>query len=166
MLANIGRAITGVVPSVQDRLARSAAELVATLAADCASRLVADARPATQSLFDRITDSIESTLGDPDLGPQAIADQNGVSLRYLHQLFQRQGTTVGRWIRSRRLDAARRELARPDALRREVSAVAARWGFTSASHFSRAFRETYGISPVQWRTQARAAAHSEQGHGA
>ncbi|GAA4623760.1 helix-turn-helix domain-containing protein [Actinoallomurus vinaceus] len=155
LLTGIGREISGVAVPVQDHLARTAADLLAVLAADHAARLVPGTRPPTQSLFDRITASVEASLSDPDLSPQVIADQNGVSLRYLHQLFQRQGSTVSGWIRGRRLDAAHQELARPDAARREISAVAARWGFTNASHFSRAFREAYGMSPIQWRGQAR-----------
>ncbi|MFJ9443191.1 helix-turn-helix domain-containing protein [Kitasatospora sp. NPDC101235] len=137
---------------VRERAARVVADLLATLAADHATRTVPeDGRSATQPLFDRITASIEASLGDPDLSPRAIADQHGVSLRYLHQLFQRQGDTVGGWIRRRRLEAARRELARPDATRRAISAVATQWGFVSASHFSRTFRDAYGMSPNQWR---------------
>ncbi|MFF2502388.1 helix-turn-helix domain-containing protein [Streptomyces sp. NPDC058067] len=32
--------------------------------------------------------------------------------------------------------------------------MVARWGFISPSHFSRAFREMYGMSPTQWRRAA------------
>jgi AraC-like DNA-binding protein len=35
-----------------------------------------------------------------------------------------------------------------------VSAIAARWGLTSAASFSRAFRVAYGVSPVEYRRSA------------
>ncbi|MFH9353622.1 helix-turn-helix domain-containing protein [Kitasatospora sp. NPDC017646] len=138
---------------VREQAGRALADLLATLAADHVARTVSDGRSAAQPLFERITASVEDSLGDPDLSPQAIADRHGVSLRYLHQLFQRQGDTVGGWIRRRRLEAARLELARPGTTRRTISAVATHWGFISASHFSRAFRDAYGMSPNQWRAE-------------
>ncbi|MCX4767208.1 helix-turn-helix domain-containing protein [Streptomyces sp. NBC_01275] len=35
-----------------------------------------------------------------------------------------------------------------------VAAVAQRWGFTSPSHFSRAFRDAHGMSPREWQAQS------------
>jgi AraC-like DNA-binding protein len=32
--------------------------------------------------------------------------------------------------------------------------VAQRWGFSSPSHFSRTFRDTYGMSPSAWQASA------------
>ncbi|MDX2681609.1 AraC family transcriptional regulator [Streptomyces sp. NY05-11A] len=34
---------------------------------------------------------------------------------------------------------------------RTIAAVAGRWGFLSAAHFSRVFRSAYGLSPREWR---------------
>ncbi|MFF0292051.1 helix-turn-helix domain-containing protein [Kitasatospora sp. NPDC004614] len=153
LLANVGAALGGASPAVQEQIARAVAELLAALAVDHVARTGLDGRCAAPSLFDRITASVEASLGDPTLSPQTIADRHGVSLRYLHQLFQRRGDTVGGWIRGRRLAAARQELACPDDPGRTIAAVAAHWGFASASHFSRAFREAYGMSPKQWRTE-------------
>lgn len=34
---------------------------------------------------------------------------------------------------------------------RTIAAVANRWGFMSATHFSRVFRAAYGMSPSEWR---------------
>ncbi|MFE9921639.1 helix-turn-helix domain-containing protein [Streptomyces sp. NPDC005774] len=133
----------------RDELARIAVEILATLAMEAVSR-----RPAP-ALWERITASVQARLQDPGLTPQDIADQHGISLRYLHRLFQMQGTTVNTWVRTRRLEAAREELSQDGATHRSIGAVAARWGFTNPSHFSRTFRETYGVSPVQWRGEHR-----------
>ncbi|MFJ5724804.1 helix-turn-helix domain-containing protein [Streptomyces sp. NPDC093149] len=129
----------------RDHLARIAAETLATLALEQVG-----SRPAP-ALWERITASVQARVQDPGLSPQSIADQHGISLRYLHRLFQLQGTTVNAWVRTRRLESAREELATAGADHRSIAAVAARWGFTNPSHFSRTFRETYGMSPVQWR---------------
>lgn len=148
--------IADAAPALREPLARAAADVIGSAVAEHVSgnrRAAADPR---QVLLDRVKASIEDRLGDPDLNPQDIADQHHVSLRYLHLLFQREGTTVNGWIRERRLESARRDLSAPDARRRSVAAVAARWGFVNASHFSRAFREAFGVPPVQWRSHGRA----------
>ncbi|MGA6159671.1 helix-turn-helix domain-containing protein [Stenotrophomonas sp. NPDC087984] len=142
--------VTRATATRREQLARTVVEILATVALEQAG-----GQPES-ALWERITASVRTRLGESGLAPQDIADQHGISLRYLHRLFQRQGTTVGAWVRTRRLEAAREELARPGAAHRSIAAVAARWGFTSPSHFSRAFRETYGMSPAQWRRSAGA----------
>ncbi|MEU9384475.1 helix-turn-helix domain-containing protein [Streptomyces sp. NPDC048279] len=140
-------------PARREQLARTAAEILATVALDQAGR---QPEPA---LWERITASAAARLGESGLTPRDLADQHAISLRYLHLLFQRHGTTVGAWLRTRRLEAAREELARPGSAHRSIAAVAARWGFTSPSHFSRAFRAAYGLSPAQWRRTAAENVH-------
>ena len=99
----------------------------------------------------RIHAFIQEHLGDPELSPAAIAAANHISLRLLHKLFQEQGQTVAGWIRARRLERCRRDLLDPAQAACPVAAVAARWGFRSAIHFSRLFRATYGLPPHEYR---------------
>ncbi|MFE0449729.1 helix-turn-helix domain-containing protein [Streptomyces sp. NPDC058914] len=98
---------------------------------------------------------IQRHLGDPELSPSAIATAHNISLRSLHRLFGDQGTTVAGWIRTRRLERCRRDLADPLLQARPVRAIAARWGFTDPAHFSRAFRTAYGLSPREHRRLSR-----------
>jgi AraC-like DNA-binding protein len=35
-----------------------------------------------------------------------------------------------------------------------VRVIAANWGFQDAAHFSRAFRDAFGVSPSDWRRTA------------
>jgi AraC-like DNA-binding protein len=72
-------------------------------------------------------------------------------VRYLHKLFQNDGTTVSQWVRQRRLNVSRQELGRTSNRRLTVAAVARRLGFISPSHFSRVFRDAYGMSPSEWQ---------------
>jgi AraC-like DNA-binding protein len=107
----------------------------------------------------RIRAFIEQRLADPELTPATIAAEHHISLRYLHKLFHGQGITVAGWIRDRRLERCRRDLADPTLTARPISAVAARWGFTNPAHFSQAFRAAYGLSPRQFREHHTGTSH-------
>ncbi|MEV4002877.1 helix-turn-helix domain-containing protein [Actinomadura sp. NPDC049753] len=104
-------------------------------------------------LMAQIFSFIRRNLGDPQLTPDAIASAHHISLRYLHKLFHQEGHTVAGWIRERRLERCLRDLADPRLADRPINAIAARWGFGSAAHFSQVFRGAYGLSPGQFRRQ-------------
>ncbi|MFJ9443176.1 helix-turn-helix domain-containing protein [Kitasatospora sp. NPDC101235] len=137
-----------------NHLARSVSDIVAILVSELLEREGPERAGGSAELLARIRAHIEENLADPDLAPEAIARSQHISVRYLHKLFQQDGTTVGQWVRQRRLDACRRELERPSRRQTSVSAVAHRWGFVSHSHFSRAFRGAYGVSPREWQAYA------------
>jgi AraC-like DNA-binding protein len=114
----------------------------------------------------RIQAFIEIHLGDPDLSPERIARANAVSVRYLHKLFEAEGATVCEWIRHRRLEHCRRDLADP-ALRSEtIVTIAGRWGLTNGAHFSRIFRDAYSCSPREFRKAAGTLASGRVGMSA
>ncbi|MGW4380995.1 helix-turn-helix domain-containing protein [Kitasatospora sp. NPDC004531] len=147
-----------------NHLARSVCDIVAILVTELLEQEAPEHPTGAGEMLARLREHIEENLTDPDLSPESIARSQHISVRYLHKLFQQDGTTVGQWVRQRRLDACRRELERPARRQSSVSAIAHRWGFVSHSHFSRAFRETYGVSPRQW--QAYAAARADGRHPA
>lgn len=108
--------------------------------------------PARQNaLLTSVQAFIDARLSDPGLTPASIAAAHHISLRYLHKLFETQPRTVADLIRQRRLDHCRQDLLDPALAGRPVSAMAARWGFTSAAHFSRLFRDAYGLPPGEFR---------------
>jgi len=117
--------------------------------ADQAGSLPAQARE--QTLLLRIHAFIEDHLGDAGLAPGPVAAAHFISVRYLYRLFETQGTTVAGWIRHRRLERCRTDLADPALGTVPVSAVAARWGLPDSAHFSRLFRRTYGQPPAEYR---------------
>ncbi|WP_405736151.1 AraC family transcriptional regulator [Streptomyces sp. NBC_01537] len=106
-----------------------------------------------QAMARRIQAFIRQNLHDPELTPPVIAAAHHISLSYLYRIFQQQlqGETVAAWIRSRRLDGARRDLADSSLGTTPIHAIAARWGFPRASDFTRSFRAAYGLSPKEYR---------------
>jgi AraC-like DNA-binding protein len=134
------------------RLTRSAVDLVTTV---LAHQLDLDRGSGNghRALAQRIRQYIDTNLASVDLGPTQIAAAHFISTRHLHSVFHEQGTTVSSWIRERRLERCRRDLLDVLLADRPVAAIAARWGFVDAAHFSRVFRAAYGISPSELRSR-------------
>jgi len=88
---------------------------------------------------------IEAHIADPDLTLEKIASANGMSLRYLHVLFEACEMSVSEWIWNRRLQLAYDGLAKPDG--RSITSIAFDYGFNSPTHFSTMFKRKYGVSP-------------------
>ncbi|MEU8279046.1 helix-turn-helix domain-containing protein [Microbispora bryophytorum] len=97
---------------------------------------------------------IRSHLADPLLGPDVIARELAVSVRTLHAVFESEPDTVARTIAKLRWEAVRRSLAGTSVSHLPVGAIAWSWGFASSAHFSRSFRQAFGISPTEWRRAA------------
>lgn len=97
---------------------------------------------------------IEERLHDPELGITMIAAAQHISVSYLQKLFAADGHSVSGWIRERRCERCRRDLADPAERATPISQIAERWGFTSAAHFSRVFLKSFGLSPRDYRTAA------------
>ncbi|MET9878998.1 helix-turn-helix domain-containing protein [Actinacidiphila glaucinigra] len=107
--------------------------------------------PLEATLTQRVTLYVQAHLADPDLSAARIAAVHGVSVRHLYAVLARSGITLGDWIRTRRLAECKRDLAGPHGPLRTIAATGRRWGFVDASHFSKVFRQTYGMSPRDWR---------------
>ncbi|ROO52605.1 AraC-like DNA-binding protein [Micromonospora sp. Llam0] len=132
---------------------RSAAAVIELIGVALEARL-GDEQPASdERLRDRIAGYIEARLADPDLSPPGIAAAHHISVRRLHKLFEDQPLTVAALIRRRRLERCRAELTGSG---RTVTAVAARWGFSDPTHFSKLFKTTYGYNARALVTNNRA----------
>ena len=88
---------------------------------------------------------IDQHLTDPQLSPASVAHAHLVSIRSLHEAFESTGESVSVRILRRRLSRCYADLAR--SVDDQIFTIATRWGFRSASHFSRAFRREFGVSP-------------------
>jgi AraC-like DNA-binding protein len=139
-------------PASAARLSTVVLDLLATTVAERTSYGAA-LTPETRErvLVRRVQAFIEEHLADLDLGPATVAAAHHLSLRQLHRLFESQDTTVAAWIRLRRLERCRRDLVDPANLEQCVGDIAARWGLPDAAHFSRIFRQAYGMPPGEYR---------------
>jgi len=99
----------------------------------------------------QIMSYLREHLTDPDLTPAAVAAAHHISPRYLYQVLARCGVRFGEWVRRNRLEGARRDLTNPAHGSATISAIARRWAFTDSTHFSKAFKQKYGLSPRDWR---------------
>lgn len=109
-----------------------------------------------RTLLDRAKRYIEGRIDDPHLTPAAICAAVGASRSNIYRLFEPSGG-VARYVQERRLRRAHAALRDPAGWRR-ISELAYTCGFTSAAHFSRAFRNLFGCSPSAVRELARAPA--------
>ncbi len=114
--------------------------------------------PRQAVLLQQIKNYIDTQLTNPDLVTATVAAAHHISPRYLRTLFERDGDSVARWIRNRRLERCRVDLGRPELCGSPVSAVARHWGFPDPAHFSRLFKSTYGQPPREYRTSVLSSA--------
>lgn len=136
--------------SVAGRLARNMVDLVSILLRE---QLETDAEPRPV-LLDRVLEYIDTHLADPALSPHSIAADHYISVRYLHALFQNEGTTVSARIRRQRLERCKTDLGDPRLAEETLTRIASRWSFSDAAHFSRLFKAAYGQTPSAFRADA------------
>lgn len=97
--------------------------------------------------LDQIKQHMQANLGNPDLQIVSIASRHNISVRTLNRLFAAEGTSAIRWLWLQRLAASHKSLS--EGRVRQVSEAALNCGFNDLSHFSKAFKKTYGIAPHQ-----------------
>ena len=93
----------------------------------------------------RILEYARIHLAEPDLTPARLAAEHNISIRQLYTVLSRSDIALGDWIRAQRLEKCRHELATPAGRNRTIASIARRWAFRDATHFSRAFRDAYGL---------------------
>ncbi len=134
---------------LEDALARMVASLFGTLRGEHAgaSGVVAHQRC-------KILKYIDENLNAPELDASDVAAACGISLRYVHTLMHGTGRTFSQYLLEHRLERCRSILASQQGNLRPITEIAFAWGFNDASHFSRSFRNRYGMSPREFRCQA------------
>jgi AraC-like DNA-binding protein len=98
---------------------------------------------------------IADHLRDHRLTPAVIAHAFGASTRHVHALFEPEGISVGRYIRSLSVAGCRRALESTISAQWSLTDIALSWGFYDLSHMTRCFREEFGAPPGRYLSQIR-----------
>jgi AraC-like DNA-binding protein len=95
---------------------------------------------------------IEAELADPELSVEKIAHACMISVRGLHRLFDNDPAgSVSVYLWRRRLIRCAEALRDPNQVHRSITDICFSYGFSSTSHFSRLFKEQFGVPPVRYR---------------
>ncbi|MGC1269799.1 MAG: helix-turn-helix domain-containing protein [Croceibacterium sp.] len=148
--AGIGQGIT---PTYEDRVARYLLEMMSmsyTLGVD----QVQEASAIAWQRRKDVLQYIEDNLRDPELSSASISAGLRVSPRYLRTVFSPGGEKISAYMLRRRLEECARQIANPAWCGHTLTEIAFSWGFNSAAHFTRTFRERYGLAPREYRRAA------------
>ncbi len=164
--AFLGRMLDALLSAVPGLAMHEAAALASTFPALVASCLGADPRcqpegagTAGGDLGRRLRIHIEKNLHRAALGPATLMADLHLSRSQLYRQFESVGG-VDSYIRNRRLRRCLLTLCNPLHGDQRIADVAYGVGFADEAHFSRLFRQTFGVSPRAVRMAAR------QGDGA
>jgi AraC-like DNA-binding protein len=148
MEANLSNITVEEVP----RIVRTIRDMVVACVA--AVRPEAGGPQAKMGVMERAHRYIHLNLHSPDLTPETICRELGISRTRLYQLFEPSGGVLN-YIRRRRLLHAYQDLSDPTN-NRPISEIAAEAGFDVAANFTRAFSHEFGASPREIRKAAAA----------
>lgn len=122
-----------------------------------------DASRAVMSMQDTVRERIRTfvvrNLRDPKLSLDRIADHLGCTKRYLHKVFQGSDQTLSAFMWNTRLQRCAADLANPEKEGQSITQIAFSWGFNNSAHFSKLFKENFGMSARQYRLAPVKPAH-------
>jgi AraC-like DNA-binding protein len=125
-----------------------------SVGADRDAEAAAAERGVRAARLQAIKADISSRLSDGDLSVSAVAARHGVTSRYVHKLFETEGATFSEFVTARRLQLAHRLLTDPRFGSRSITSIAFDAGFSDLSHFNRAFRRRYDVTPTGAKAEA------------
>lgn len=109
-------------------------------------------KAASDTRLVHLIDSVRERLQQPHT-LDSLADEAAMSRRNFTRHFKAlTGTTVKAWLLTERLALAQRLLESSDL---NIDVIAQAAGFGSVAALRQRFRETFGISPTEWRTSFR-----------
>jgi AraC-like DNA-binding protein len=97
-----------------------------------------------------ITDILEN-LTQLELTVTTVALRQGITPRYVHLVFEGQGTTFSEFVLNARLVHAHRMLTNPCLAGLTITNIAFASGFGDLSYFDRTFRRRFGETPSDVR---------------
>lgn len=141
-------------PQVVDRSVTHIYDLMAlAIGATRDAAAVANRRGVRAARLRAVKADIASNLTALDLSVSKVALRQGVTPRYIHMLFDGEGTTFSQYVLAARLAFAYRMLLDPRHAHRPIGSIAYASGFGDLSHFNHAFRRRYDATPSEVRRE-------------
>ncbi|MEO0860275.1 MAG: helix-turn-helix domain-containing protein [Pseudomonadota bacterium] len=139
-------------PVLQSLLQDTLIDLIATgLAAHSAEKI--ELSSPEQHVILRAKSYVRTNLGEPDLDRTRVAKEVGMSVRRLNDIFAKEGESISTFIRRMRLEGVASDLKDPRFQSQSISELAYKYGFSNMQNFSTVFRNTYDVSPRDYRGQ-------------
>lgn len=136
----------------------AALEAYLTILGECVRPAARPCGHPRDEQLQKILNYIDAHLTDASLNPSEIAGAVDLSVRHLHRLFVHKGSSVSDWIRAQRLGHCKNDLENPRFAGTSITEIAFFWGFNDSAHFSRAFKQEFGVSPRGYRARVQGAA--------
>ena len=159
LLVNYARTL----PSGEDELSPAASRLVVDHVGDLMALVVgasgeaaafAASRGLAAGRLSAAKAYIRERAGLLDLSAESVAADQGISPRYLRQLFEAEDQSFTAYLLQQRLTQAHTMLSSPQFAAEPVSRIAFGVGFGDLSYFNRAFRRRYERTPREVRAEA------------
>jgi AraC-like DNA-binding protein len=144
------RALSEQLPGLPDGVGQAVSESVMGLLGSTLAetlRRIGEPVPLPSMLKMRVRQYMQAHLSDPELSIQRIADALRCSKRYIHRVFEDDAVSLERQIWNERLERCHSALTHEANANRSAAAIGFAWGFRSSAHFSRLFKQHYGLTP-------------------
>ena len=128
-----------------DIVLESMYELAMSIVAEAASRSHRD--PLVEQLLHRLTHS----FNDPELSVSSVLDSMGYSKDHLRRIFiSNVGVSPSEYLTSVRINHAKKLLINQKETHLPVSEISALCGYYDSRYFSRIFKKTTGLTPLEY----------------
>jgi acetamidase/formamidase/AraC-like DNA-binding protein len=162
----VGRVFSGMLQSVADAIDTLELDeirpieialpefLLTSLFSEAAEGPLGGAASVRAAILHKILQTIEIKLADPELNLAEVAREHALPVRYVQKLLSLTGQGFSTYVRDRRLDRTKADLASPLHQQLSITDICLRWGFNDIAYFSRSFRDRFAMSPREYRKAA------------
>jgi AraC-like DNA-binding protein len=147
--------LANMVPRFSNALRAAALDATVALAASvlrCELGARVEDEEHNTGLYTAAKTLIERHLASPHLNPELIARQLRCSRAHLYRVFASEGETVANCVRELRLQRAHDLLGGDGTSKDHIGDIAYRCGFEDPVHFTRLFRQRFGLTPSELRS--------------